>query len=122
MGCFRFSAKVISWFESYLWGRSFKFDIDKKFLDWGNITCGVPQGSILGPMLFLLYVTDMSQAMKCYLFLYADDAFLTFQQENGKETVPLQLYPYNSLTTVSLLLINWIWIYLASAISLSTTN
>ena len=122
MGCFWFSAKVISWFESYLWSRSFKFDIDKKFSEWGNITCGVPQGFILSPMLFLLYATDMSQAMKCYLFLYADDAFLTFQHENGKETVPLQLYPYNSLTTVSLLLINWIWTYLASAISLSTRN
>ena len=38
--------------------------------------------------------------MKCYLFLYADDAFLTLQNENVKEIVPLQLYPYNSLTTV----------------------
>ena len=57
-------------------------------------------------MLFLLYVTDMSQAMKCYLFLYAYDAFLTLQHENVKEIVPLQLYPYNCLTTVSLLLIN----------------
>ena len=93
MRCFGFSAKVISWFESYLWGRSFRFNIDKIFSDWENITCGVPYGYILGPMLFLLYVTDMPQAMKCYLFLYAYDAFLTLQHENMKEIVPLQLYP-----------------------------
>ena len=85
MGCIGFSEKVISWFESYLSGRTFKVNIDKKFSDPGNLTCGVPQGSILGPLLFLLYVNDMPQAVKCDLFLYADDTCLTFQHENVKE-------------------------------------
>ena len=52
MGCIGFSEKVISWFESYLSGRTFKVNIDKKFSDPGNLTCGIPQGSILGPLLF----------------------------------------------------------------------
>ena len=77
--------KVISWFESYFSGRTFKVYIDKKFSDPGNLTCSVPQGSILGPFLFLLYVIDMPQAVKCDLFLYADDTCLTFQHENVKE-------------------------------------
>ena len=85
MRCIGFSEKVISWFESYLSGRTFKVNIDKKFSDPGNLTCGVPQGSILGPLLFLLYVNDMPQAVKCDLFLYADDTCLTFQHENVKE-------------------------------------
>ena len=59
--------------------------MDKKFSDPGNLTYGVPQGSILGPLLFLLYVNDMSQAVKCDFFLYADDTCLTFQHENVKE-------------------------------------
>ena len=84
MGYIGFSEKVISWFESYLSGRTFKVNIDKKFSDPGNLTCGVPQGSILGPLLFLLYVNDMSQAVKCDLLLYADDTCLTFQHENVK--------------------------------------
>ena len=74
--------KVILWFESYLSGRTFKVNIDKKFSDPGNLTCGVPQGSILGPLLFLLYVNGMPQTVKCDLFLYADDTYFTFQLEN----------------------------------------
>ena len=54
-------------------------------MDVGNITCGVPQGSVLGLFLFLLYVNDMPQTVKCDLFLYADDTCLTFQHENVKE-------------------------------------
>ena len=63
----------ISWFEPYFLGRTFKVNIDKKFSDPGNLTCGIPQGSILGPLL------------KCDLFLYTDDTCLTFQHGNVKE-------------------------------------
>ena len=84
-GCIGFSQKVISWFESYLSGRTFKVNIDKKFSHSRNLTCGVPQESILGPLLFLLYVNDMPQPVKCDLFLYADDTCLILQHENVKE-------------------------------------
>jgi hypothetical protein len=52
-----------------------------------GITCGVPQGSILGPLLFLLYITDMSAAVKCKLLLYADDSVLL---ASGKDIVEIE--------------------------------
>ena len=43
-------------------------------------SCGVPQGSILGPPLFLIYVNEISQVVKCDIFLYTDDTCLVCQQ------------------------------------------
>ena len=48
----------------------------KGFSSPTKLSCGVPQGSILGPLLFLLYVNDMPQAIKSDLLLYADDICL----------------------------------------------
>ena len=46
----------------------------------------MPQGSILGPLLFLLYVNDMKQAASCDLFLlYADDSCLVYQHNGVSE-------------------------------------
>ena len=50
--------------------------------DPGDLNCGVPQDSILGPLLFLLYVNDMPQAVECDLLLYADDSVLLFTHKN----------------------------------------
>ena len=80
-----FTNKTISWFRSYLKDRSFKVSIENVFSDSGSQLCGVPQGSILGPLLFLLYINDMPQSVKCDLFLYADDSCLVFQHKNVKE-------------------------------------
>ena len=50
-----------------------------------SVSCGVPRGSILGPLLLLIYVNDMSQAVKCDLFLYADDLCLVCQHKDINE-------------------------------------
>ena len=47
-------------------------------------SCGVPQGSILGPLLFLVYVNDMESATSCKLLLYADDSALVVSDRNSE--------------------------------------
>ncbi len=68
------------WFSSYLINR-------KQFVSVGNAiseqkpnTCGVPQGSVLGPLLFLLYINDFSTNLDFHLF--ADDSNLFYSHKN----------------------------------------
>ena len=47
------------WFTSYLDGRQQRVSVDGEFSEWANVITGVPQGSIPGPLLFLIYVNDL---------------------------------------------------------------
>ncbi len=53
----------LKWFESYLNNRTQQCMINGKLSSQKTITCGVPQGSILGSLLFLLYINDMPESL-----------------------------------------------------------
>ena len=69
-----FNQDIIRWFRSYLSDRKQLVDVSGILSSSSTISCGVPQGSILGPLLFLIYVNDMSGAINNKLLLYADDS------------------------------------------------
>ena len=69
-------------YASHFWQVKFCISIANQLSDYGRISCGVPQGSILGPLRFLIYVNDMLQAVNSNLFLYADDSCLMFQHKD----------------------------------------
>lgn len=73
-----FSTSTIKWFKSYLCDRFIRvFVNDNIFSDWVRVTTGVPQGSVLGPLLFILYLFDLSSVLTyCSFHLYADDVQL----------------------------------------------
>ena len=85
MASLGFSNQPIKSFQSYLSARRFRVNIKKKYSSTAKIECGSPQGSILGPLLFLLYVHDMKQAVDCDLFLYADNSYLVYQHNNASK-------------------------------------
>ena len=73
------------WFKSYLGGRKQIVIANGVSSEPQTVKCGVPQGSILGPLLFLCYVNDMPISLKCNLLLYADDSALMFSGSDPKQ-------------------------------------
>ena len=71
-----FDNLTVKWFQSYLQNRTQLVSVNGVSSDKLNISCGVPQGSVLGPLLFNLYINDMETSVTCKLMLYADDAAL----------------------------------------------
>ena len=53
-----FTDETIKWYTSYLSNRKLVISIENAYSNKASITCGVPQGSILGPLLFLIYIKD----------------------------------------------------------------
>ena len=77
----------LQWFESYLSERKQCVSIGNTNSDIGILACGVPQGSILGPLLFLLYINDITKSSnKLKFLLFADDTCLSCSYESNKNT------------------------------------
>ena len=86
MKYFGFRACLIKWFESYLSNRKFLVSIDNVFSETGTLKYGVPQGSILGAIFFLLYVNDLPQSSSdATSYLYANDTCIFYQHEDIKK-------------------------------------
>ena len=83
--CFGFNKSTVSWFKSYLSNRAQYVDVNGSISSRGNHTCGVPQCSILGTLLFLIDVNDMVTSVDCDLYLYADDSTLMVKGKDIKE-------------------------------------
>ena len=65
---------ILRWITHYLYGRSQHDCVGGSSSDLQPVLCGVPQGSVLGPVLFIFYINDMSiQLMAGTMSLYADD-------------------------------------------------
>ena len=68
---------ALSWFDSYLSNRLQYVEIDSSKSSYLSLSTGVPQGSILGPLLFLIYMNDITESSSYFKFiLYADDSTL----------------------------------------------
>ena len=76
------SGNVLKWISSFLSNRSQRVVINGQSSEWTDISSGVPQGSVLGPLLFILYVNDLLNEVKSYCKLFADDAKLYKDLQN----------------------------------------
>ena len=77
-----------NWFQSYLANRSQYCSIDGQIIDILEIECGIPQGSCLGPLLFIIYLNDFEHCLKhSRANMYADDTEITISSNNQAELI-----------------------------------
>jgi len=80
---------LLNWFESYLENRTQRVVIDGYSSEAKQVTAGVPQGSVLGPLLFLVYINDIIEDIDSNIRLFADDTFLYVIVENPNDTADI---------------------------------
>ena len=76
------SGDLLIWFKHYLSGRSQFVFVNNELSDSGLVKAGVPQGFVLGPLLFLLYINDITDNLGNLARLFADDTSLSYSGKN----------------------------------------
>ena len=70
------SGNLLEWFTDYLYNRQQRVVIQGQASTWGSIGAGVLQGSVLGPLLFLIYINDIVDLVRSNIKMFADDTTL----------------------------------------------
>jgi hypothetical protein len=88
LAAYGFSTNTLNWFKSYLSNRYQQVVINNEISNKMKILCGVPQGSVLGPTLFIIFINEVNQITKhMYPILYADDTNLFYETTTITEQV-----------------------------------
>ena len=83
---------TFNWIKAFLCGRRQRVVINSAYSSWLSCTSGVPQGSVLGPLLFLIFINNLPQVVKySNILLYADDAKVMKMIANCLDSIHLQI-------------------------------
>lgn len=78
--------KELSWFRTFLANRVQRTKVNNSVSDFAEVELGVPQGSILGALLFIIYINDMPKVVRnCKIVLYADDTLIYAEGKDAEE-------------------------------------
>ena len=95
---FGISGNELRWFDSYLTDRERQCAVNGMLSSVRKLKCGFPQGSILGPLLFLLYINDLPQCLqKTTPGLYADDTELYTSSHDVNDLIDDINYDLNNV-------------------------
>lgn len=84
------TGNLVSWIEDWLSDRKQRVVINGKSSDWTNVSSGVPQGSVLGPILFIIYINDIDENIKCKISKFADDTKIANRADSETQRHLLQ--------------------------------
>ena len=84
--CMGIEGRLFDWLCDYLKDRKIRVVLNGQKSEWKNTTAGVPQGYILGPLLFLIFVNDITEGIESDIHLFADDTSLMEIIENYNDS------------------------------------
>ena len=94
MDSFNIRKEIVNLIETFLTDRKLKAVVNGKESKWHYVTSGIPQGSVLRPLLVVLYINDLPELTKSDAFLFADDIkiFRIITDTNGQGILQNDLY------------------------------
>ena len=97
--------KLLMWFKNFLVGRQQCVVLNNIQSSWSIVTSGVPQGSVLGPLLFTIFVNDIPHIVRNDIYLFADDIICTLYRHFVSIVITVKLiymyiYSYTTKSTL----------------------
>ncbi|CAF0717626.1 unnamed protein product [Brachionus calyciflorus] len=103
LSAYGFNDQILNWIKFFLNGRKQKVVLRNVESNWLEVTSGVPQGSVLGPLLFVIFINDLPESLKNKSKIYADDMKVITSVNDPTDILSLQ----SDIDTVSSWAITW---------------
>ena len=81
---------LLTWIKEFLVGRKQRVGLNGSFSSWASVSSGVPQGSVLGPVLFVIFINDMPEVVDSICQMYADDTKIFYPVDSKQSGEQLQ--------------------------------